>query len=1066
MLRLLFSFLLLFGVLSGRAEAAWAQFQDNGSGGGFIQGFIQGVYGATDATGWASYSGTPPTTYYVASGTGGVCGTGSDSYNGTSPTHTSGNNGPFLTWGAGINALNALSWNGSIYNPVEVWMLVCQGDTLSGHETYPYIPGGLSAVRPLIFSSYHPSYPNQFNPASGAAEPIVQCGDSTYGSFACLPFWVSANNSIVITGLTFYAQFRDPGNSSFNAGDQSSTMSSLTQQNNILIEDTALLYGWGGFGIGVYPSTNFTFRRNTIAFVWGGEATAFETGGITPITVEENVFHEGGWSKILGTPVPVGTSGITLANPTVINWNGSFPLPPISSPSGSQVAILPSAGGTLPSAIASNGFSANSSWTTSNSVITMLVSNPGFVQGGTACPFGGPMQVYDATNSRFVGTVGNYTGTTLTLTTNALAASLTSTDLLIFSCLAGQPYFNQLYYVCNYTAGSPPTFNISTSSSCSPLVNTLGESYTGDPTVTFIYYPNFTSQTFAHNLYPSGYDTQGIIGSVSPWTYKGNLSSWGAGPNSFRSGGIVVDNIWIHDASAEGMAMPLATIDQFSNNIILEGANLEAKPIPSEFGWTWGDTVTEYNWDPYNNSGASLQVFGNIAAGNLSQGYSGFTVNSGSNNVSIENNISFGWGGTPFPTSASISGAVLTMSVKTAGSCTGGTCGQIANFYAPTAAQIRNGNYNPGTGYPSCNGTPGTYTVGLSGSATGSGATVTVTVGSDGCVDPVTATFPAPYGYNFTSGGDWGTGYIALGNAGTEYSSNDVLTCGSVTGHTCSVIPTGWSLKVGPYPAIDGTGYDINDIALSGGSGDQTAQAFVWFVTSGSVTSVSAVTVGFFGGGTFGGLGYVASPPDVLTPASTGMNGITGATFNVTSVTANTESSNCGDVSGTNGNGGGCSNGTVTEPFTDPLRTAGSYCASISCASPNATFTGHIVNGVLSIDSGFSGNPVLIGDAVIWSGQSHSDWVKYQISGTPGGVGTYELAGASLSSPESQSSTSMSTFNSRQIIGSCSNGTCTNMLGNNKSVWANSQATWLKYRPCAVETYIAAGFGITYNCLN
>ncbi len=39
-------------------------------------------------------------------------------------------------------------------------------------------------------------------------------------------------------------------------------------------------------------------------------------------------------------------------------------------------------------------------------------------------------------------------------------------------------------------------------------------------------------------------------------------------------------------------------------------------------------------------------------------------------------------------------------------------------------------------------------------------------------------------------------------------------------------------------------------------------------------------------------------------------------------------------------------------------------------------------------------------------------------------------------------------------------------LGNNKSVWANSQATWLKYRPCAVETYIAAGFGITYNCLN
>jgi hypothetical protein len=67
---------------------------------------------------------------------------------------------------------------------------------------------------------------------------------------------------------------------------------------------------------------------------------------------------------------------------------------------------------------------AGASWTTSNSTITMGSSNPGWVVAG--------MNVYDVTASAQIGTVQSYSGTTLTLTTNAAAGSSGSTDSLAF----------------------------------------------------------------------------------------------------------------------------------------------------------------------------------------------------------------------------------------------------------------------------------------------------------------------------------------------------------------------------------------------------------------------------------------------------------------------------------------------------------------------------------------------------------------------------------------------------------------------------------------------------------
>ena len=68
---------------------------------------------------------------------------------------------------------------------------------------------------------------------------------------------------------------------------------------------------------------------------------------------------------------------------------------------------------------------ANSTWTTSDTVITMGVSNPGTVIPG--------MSVYDGTGSYAVGNVLTYVGTTLTLAATAANGSTGATDSLRFS---------------------------------------------------------------------------------------------------------------------------------------------------------------------------------------------------------------------------------------------------------------------------------------------------------------------------------------------------------------------------------------------------------------------------------------------------------------------------------------------------------------------------------------------------------------------------------------------------------------------------------------------------------
>lgn len=97
--------------------------------------------------------------------------------------------------------------------------------------------------------------------------------------------------------------------------------------------------------------------------------------------------------------------------------------------------------------------------------------------------------------------------------------------------------------------------------------------------------------------------------------------------------------------------------------------------------------------------------------------------------------------------------------------------------------------------------------------------------------------------------------------------------------------------------------------------------------------------------------------------------------------------------------------------FTDPNRHVGGFYSTIAGATPNATFTGAIVAGVLTVTS-ISGTLNQY-DAITWSGQTTSDFIQSFGTGS-GGIGTYNLAGT-----ESVGSIAMKSYTTGQFIAAC-----------------------------------------------
>lgn len=182
------------------------------------------------------------------------------------------------------------------------------------------------------------------------------------------------------------------------------------------------------------------------------------------------------------------------------------------------------------------------------------------------------------------------------------------------------------------------------------------------------------------------------------------------------------------------------------------------------------------------------------------------------------------------------------------------------------------------------------------------------------------------------------------------------------------------------------------------------------------------------------GKGYTVN--DVLTSA---ISGGSGYHYRVDTLCTNTTSPNNLDPTGSN-----------SANWPDPNRTPGAYYATLAGSTANATFTGVISGGVVTV-SGISGT-LNLGDAITWTGQSKSEYIKGNASTgsslcSPactgsGGNGTYAVAGT-----ETVGSIAMKSYATQQLIALMDN---------------QSKGTWnTALTASAVNSFIQAGFGIS-----
>lgn len=71
--------------------------------------------------------------------------------------------------------------------------------------------------------------------------------------------------------------------------------------------------------------------------------------------------------------------------------------------------------------------------------------------------------------------------------------------------------------------------------------------------------------------------------------------------------------------------------------------------------------------------------------------------------------------------------------------------------------------------------------------------------------------------------------------------------------------------------------------------------------------------------------------------------------------------------------------------------TAGGTSSASTIAAKTSTFTGAIVNGVLTV-TGFSGDPLVPGSLLVGSGLAANTRLGTQLTGTPGAAGTYAIS--------------------------------------------------------------------------
>lgn len=266
-------------------------------------GVTLGVYGATDATGWTTFtaSGTPQDGYN----------SGPPASGNTMIIHVSSSVGKdpgdvgfvAATQGSSSTPYRTLTKAFSMTRNGEAdWVLLRKGDTWTESVTLANANTGKSATEPQVYAGYDPANPNVVDPATGGARPIIQIDSVTCSAAVGAAFGTGGNastfqggNFLAFVGLDIYGYTRDPVSGSYNAnGDAflNSGVGGIGLSNHFdwaLIENCRIRFTTQNIaadanGGGLFYTYRFTVSPTvtvTQGAVYSNNGTTFEVQGPT-----------------------------------------------------------------------------------------------------------------------------------------------------------------------------------------------------------------------------------------------------------------------------------------------------------------------------------------------------------------------------------------------------------------------------------------------------------------------------------------------------------------------------------------------------------------------------------------------------------------------------------------------------------------------------------------------------------------------------------------------------------------------------------------------------------------
>ncbi len=493
------------------------------------------------------------------------------------------------------------------------WLLLRKGDTWT--EGNQVTRSGRSASEPIIISCYDEDGDTSvFNPATGAARPLIKIDETTGDGFVSQgggPDAGTGGEHVFYIGLDLYAHKRDPDSPSYDftmAGEDHvvNGIALLNPFSSNLIEDCRIRFFCQNIGFqGKVIDRGYTFssgvrvRRSVVTDAYritANGGNGMEWSGVNDVVIEENVFDHNGYlegdynslkltassSATVGAVYSDGTSNFTvhetLTDGTVLKVTQGAVSPTKRDWSGAST----------------NSKTIGTGAVTFNDVVpsaTPIVGQSCFANAGSG-------------NVMF-GTVTSFAGTTLVMNITSVTGSGTFSSWTLEDDNVGH------WGVLTKQSG------------------------TGDTTLIYKYMALTAAGNygFSHQLYDSGYNSEYDTGTISNKpTLRSNLFSRGL-DLQLRGGGNFTNNVYVKFSQAMALAFPTVGVHTISGDVFLQptinkvqGANIGAAS---------GNYSVHFDF-------GSLLVDGCVFANSALDG-SGYAIGVDTYTTTYRNNIIYKW---------------------------------------------------------------------------------------------------------------------------------------------------------------------------------------------------------------------------------------------------------------------------------------------------------------------------------------------------------------------------------------------------------------------------------------